>query len=51
MKPSVNHDCCYIEKSETGRNILEYMQGEKSIKNQFAMYSDAEPLLEKINTC
>ena len=32
-------------------NIINYNQGEKSIKLRFIIYADLECLLEKMNTC
>ena len=36
---------------EKDNKILKYNQGEKSMKVSFIIYTDLEPLLEKINTC
>ena len=46
-----NHDYCYVEIPEKDNNILEYNQGEKSMKVPFIIYADLESLLEKMNTC
>ena len=34
-----------------GKRILKYNHGEKSMKAQFIIYAEMEPLLEKKSTC
>ena len=34
-----------------GKRILKYNHGEKSMKAQFIVYAEMEPLLEKKSTC
>ena len=34
-----------------GKRILKYNRGEKSMKAQFIIYAEMEPLLEKKSTC
>ena len=46
-----NHDYCQIEMPNKDNNIIEYNQGEKSIKLSFVVYTDLERLLEKMSTC
>ena len=46
-----NHDYCYVEIPEKDNNILEYNQGERSMKVPFIIYADLESLLDKMNTC
>ena len=42
-----NHDYCYVEMPEEGKQILKYNHGEKSMKNPFIIYADLKRLLEK----
>ena len=42
-----NQDYCYIEMSKN--NTLIYKYGGKSMKVPFFIYTDTEPLLEKID--
>ena len=46
-----NHDYCNVEMPTKDNNIIEYNQGEKSIKLPFVVYADLECLLEKMSTC
>ena len=46
-----NHDYCHVEMPTKDNNIINYNQGEKSIKLPFAVYADLECLLEKISMC
>ena len=46
-----NHDYCYVEMPQNDNKILNYNQGEKSLKALFIIYADLESLLEKMNTC
>ena len=46
-----NHDYCYTEMPKENNKILKYNNGEKSMKVPFFIYTDIEPLLEKISTC
>ena len=45
-----NHDCCKLEMPEKGKNILEYIPGEKSVMTPFAIYADLESTLEKVSS-
>ena len=36
---------------EEGKNILEYIPGEKSVMTPFVIYGDLESILEKISGC
>ena len=42
-----NHDYCYIDMPEKGKNILKYNPGDKSLKALFIIYADLECLLKK----
>ena len=46
-----NLDYCHVEMPTKDNNMIQYNQGEKSIKLPFAVYADLECLLEKISTC
>ena len=46
-----NHDYCKLEMTEEGKNILEYIPGEKSVMIPFDIYTDLESILEKISGC
>ena len=46
-----NYDYCYVEMPEEYDKILNYNEGEKSVKSPFIVYADLECLLEKTNTC
>ena len=46
-----NHDYCHVEMPNEDNKIIEYNQGEKSIRSPFIIYADLECLLEKISTC
>ena len=35
-----NHDYCYIEMPEKGKNIIKYNQGEKYMSAPFVIYAD-----------
>ena len=42
-----NHDYCYVEMPEKDNKILEYNQGEKSMKVPFIIYADLSLYLKK----
>ena len=44
-----NHDYCYVEMPNEDNKILKYNHGEKSMKNPFIIYADAESLLGKMS--
>ena len=46
-----NHDYCKLEMTEEGKNILEYIPGEKSVMIPFDIYADSESILEKKGGC
>ena len=46
-----NHDYCKLKIPEEGKNILEYIPGEKSVMTPFVIYADLESILEKISGC
>ena len=46
-----NHNYCNVEMPTKNNNIIEYNQGEKSIKLPFVVYANLECLLEKMSTC
>ena len=46
-----NHDYCYVQMPKEDNKILKYNHGEKSMRVPFIIYTDLEPLLEKMNTC
>ena len=41
------HDHCYVEMPNEGNKILEYNEGEKSLKAPFMIYAYLECLLKK----
>ena len=43
-----DHDYSYVEMPQKDNNILKYNYGEKSMKVPFIIYSDMQPLLEKL---
>ena len=42
-----NHDYCYVDKPEEGKNLLNNNTGDKSLKAAFIIYADLECLLKK----
>ena len=46
-----NHGYCKLEMSEEGKNMLEYIPGDKSVMTPFVTYADLESILEKISGC
>ena len=46
-----NHNYCNVEMPTKNNNIIQYNQGEKSLKLPFVVYADLECLLEKMSTC
>ena len=45
-----NNKCCHVEIPNEKNTIMNYNQGEKSIKSPFIIYADLEWLIEKIDT-
>ena len=45
-----NHEYCLVEMPYEDNKIIQYNQGEKSIKSLFLIYADLECLLEKMST-
>ena len=46
-----NRDYYKLEMPEEGKNILEYIPGEKSVMTPFVIYADLQSILEKISIC
>ena len=42
-----DHDQCYLDMPEEGKNLLKYSSGDKSLKVPFIIYADLEYLLKK----
>lgn len=47
----MDNDYCHMVMPEKHKNILTYNQDRKSLKVLFAIYADAESLLEKFSCC
>ena len=43
-----DHDFCYVEMPEVGKNILRYQEGSKSIRVPFVIYADTECILKPV---